>query len=133
MSVACLDSAARTAISQDGVSDELLSGGSACFRSTLVRTRSLTVSYYNKRLSLMRFLLSLTAGALLLCSSAQSADVHDAEDAAVARARLDIEKMRALVEAGALPRAQLERAEDALGDAQDMAVSSMEKCMWDSR
>jgi hypothetical protein len=70
----------------------------------------------------MRFLLSLTAGALLLCASAQSADVHDAEDPAVARARVDIEKMRGLVEAGALPRAQLERAEDALGDAQDMAV-----------
>jgi hypothetical protein len=35
---------------------------------------------------------------------------------------VDIEKMRGLVEAGALPRAQLERAEDALGDAQDMAV-----------
>jgi hypothetical protein len=70
----------------------------------------------------MRFLLSLTAAALFLCGSAQSAGLHDAEDPEVARARLDIEKMRALVEAGALPRAQLERAEDALGDAQDMAV-----------
>jgi hypothetical protein len=70
----------------------------------------------------MRFLLSLTAGALLLCVSAQSAALHDADDPDVARARIDIERMRALVEAGALPRAQLERAEDALGDAQDMAV-----------
>ena len=70
----------------------------------------------------MRFLLSLTAGTLLLCASAQSAGPHDAEDPNVARARVDIERMRALVEAGALPRAQLERAEDALGDAQDMAV-----------
>ena len=70
----------------------------------------------------MRFLLSLTAGALLLCASAQSAGQHDAEDPDVARARINIEKMRAMVEAGALPRAQLERAEDALGDAQDMAV-----------
>jgi multidrug resistance efflux pump len=63
----------------------------------------------------MRFLLSLTAGTLLLCASAQSAGPHDAEDPNVARARVDIERMRALVEAGALPRAQLERAEDALG------------------
>src|ERR1700735_2423923 len=70
----------------------------------------------------MRFLLSLTAGALLLCVSAQSAALHDADDPDVARARIDIERLRALVEAGALPRAQLERAEDALGDAQDMAV-----------
>ena len=70
----------------------------------------------------MRFLLSLTAGALLLCASAQSAGQHDAEDPDVARARINIEKIRAMVEAGALPRAQLERAEDALGDAQDMAV-----------
>jgi len=40
----------------------------------------------------------------------------------VLRARLAIERLRALVEAGALPRVQLEQAEDALGDAQDMAV-----------
>jgi hypothetical protein len=70
----------------------------------------------------MRFLLSLTAGALFLCASAHSAGLHDAEEPEVARARVNIEKMRALVEAGALPRAQLERAEDDLGDAQDMAV-----------
>jgi len=70
----------------------------------------------------MRFLLSLTAGTLLLCVSAHSAGPQDAEDPDVARARVNIEKMRTLVDAGALPRAQLERAEDALGDAQDMAV-----------
>jgi len=70
----------------------------------------------------MRFLLSFTAGAMLLCASAHSAGLHDAEDPDVARAKVNIEKMRALVDAGALPRAQLERAEDALGDAQDMAV-----------
>ena len=44
------------------------------------------------------------------------------EDPDVLRARLAIERLAALVEAGAIPRVQLEQAEDALGDAQDMAV-----------
>jgi hypothetical protein len=40
----------------------------------------------------------------------------------VLRARLDIQRLRALAEAGAIPRSQVEQAEDALGDAQDMSV-----------
>ena len=44
------------------------------------------------------------------------------EDPGVLRARIAIQRLRALVEAGAIPRVQLEQAEDALGDAQDMAV-----------
>jgi hypothetical protein len=44
------------------------------------------------------------------------------EDPDVLRARVAIQRLRALVEAGAIPRIQLEQAEDALGDAQDMAV-----------
>jgi hypothetical protein len=44
------------------------------------------------------------------------------EDPDVLRARLNIQRLRALVGAGAIPRVQLEQAEDALDDAQDMAV-----------
>ena len=44
------------------------------------------------------------------------------EDPDVLRARLGIQRLRALVDAGALPRIQLEEAEDALADAQDLAV-----------
>lgn len=69
----------------------------------------------------MRFLLSLTAGTLLLCASAPSAP-PEADDPGIARAKVELDKMRGLVEAGALPRAQLERAQDALGDAQDLVV-----------
>lgn len=63
----------------------------------------------------MRF----SPGLLLLCVScvfAQSAD-----DPEVARARAGIERLRSLVEAGALPRNQLEKAEETLADAQDEA------------
>jgi hypothetical protein len=40
----------------------------------------------------------------------------------VARAKAEVENARALVEAGALPRTQLEKAEEALADAQDAAI-----------
>jgi len=99
----------------------------------------------------MRFLLWLTVGSVLLCAAPQSPQqvteprpsftteprpsstteprpsgsgpsASGSEDPDVLRARLAIERLRALVEAGALPRVQLEQAEDALGDAQDMAV-----------
>ena len=115
MSVAFLDSAARTANSQDGdvASDECFLRCSVSRGSTFVRTRSLRVSYYNVMVSFMRFLLLLTAVTAGLCA---------AEDPDVLRARLGIERLRALVEAGALPRAQLEQAEDNLADAQDMAI-----------
>jgi hypothetical protein len=67
----------------------------------------------------MRFLLLLTVVPVLLVGQALS---PASEDADVLRARLAIQRLRALVEAGALPRVQLEQAEDALGDAQDLAV-----------
>jgi hypothetical protein len=81
----------------------------------------------------MRFLLLLTVCSILLCAAPQTppkveqasgsnSSASAVEDPDVLRARLNIERMRALVEAGALPRVQLEQAEDALGDAQDMAV-----------
>src|SRR3954470_12083527 len=39
----------------------------------------------------------------------------------VTRAKAEIEKLRALVQAGAAPRKQLERAEEQMADAQDAA------------
>ena len=76
----------------------------------------------------MRFLLLLTVASVLLCAPAvvgqalPPANPHATEDPDVLRARLAIQRLRALVDAGAIPRVQLEQAEDALGDAQDMAV-----------
>jgi hypothetical protein len=71
----------------------------------------------------MRFLLLLTVVPVLLPSMVLGQSLPPAsEDADVLRARLAIQRLRALVEAGALPRVQLEQAEDALGDAQDLAV-----------
>ena len=77
----------------------------------------------------MRFLLLLTVCSVLLHADGVPAEPQPLgsglpapEDADVLRARLAIQRIRALVEAGALPRVQLEQAEDALGDAQDMAV-----------
>src|SRR5713226_6811477 len=43
------------------------------------------------------------------------------EDPEVMRAKAGLDKLRALVEAGALPRAQLEKAEAAIADARDAA------------
>ncbi|MGI8991158.1 MAG: hypothetical protein ACR2I2_16465 [Bryobacteraceae bacterium] len=43
------------------------------------------------------------------------------EDPAVARAKANVEQMKALVESGALPRVRLARAEEAVADAQDVA------------
>lgn len=73
----------------------------------------------------MRFLILLTIGTVLLRAGPGQAPVSSApalEDPDVLRARLAIQRLRALVEAGAIPRVQLEQAEDALGDAKDMAV-----------
>src|SRR5580700_1163443 len=78
----------------------------------------------------MRFFLLLTVGSVLLpyalvgqaLPSADSQATVAPEDPDVLRARLAIERLRALVEAGAIPRVQLQQAEDLLGDAQDMAV-----------
>jgi len=45
-----------------------------------------------------------------------------AEDPEVARLRLEVERIRSLVQMGAAPRAQLQKAEDAVADAQDRAL-----------
>jgi hypothetical protein len=63
----------------------------------------------------MRFWLALAVCAG--CLYAQAAD-----DPEVIRAKAAIEKMRALVAAGALPRNQLGKAEDQMADAQDAAL-----------
>jgi hypothetical protein len=65
----------------------------------------------------MRVLISL----LVVCAWSAYAG-QDPEDAVVAQARAGIEKLRALVEAGAAPRAQLEKAEEGLADAEDAAI-----------
>jgi len=70
----------------------------------------------------MRLFLLVTFGAVLLAGQAVPLADPQAEDADVLRARLNIQRLRTLVEAGALPRVQLEQAEDALGDAQELSV-----------
>jgi hypothetical protein len=45
-----------------------------------------------------------------------------AEDPEVARARLEVDRVRGLVERGVLPRAQLGKAEEAVGEAQDRSL-----------
>ncbi|MFN7992275.1 MAG: hypothetical protein U0Q18_01655 [Bryobacteraceae bacterium] len=64
----------------------------------------------------MRFLLPF------LMVTALFSATPSAEDPEVIRARNAIERLRSLVEAGAIPRNQLEQAENALADAQDMAL-----------
>src|SRR5271157_2525104 len=64
----------------------------------------------------MRWRLGLV---LLVCAGAV-AQTNDAPE--VARAKEQAGKVRALVEAGAAPRAQLEKTEEALADAQDAAI-----------
>jgi hypothetical protein len=65
----------------------------------------------------MRFRLALT----LVVSAAALLAQSGGEDPEVVRARAGIDRLRALVEAGAAPSAQLARAEQALGDAEDAA------------
>src|SRR6266481_1176262 len=57
---------------------------------------------------------------LVLCAVCLCAQTN--QDPEVARAKAGIEKLRALVEAGAMPRKQLEKAEDAIADAEDAAL-----------
>jgi hypothetical protein len=57
---------------------------------------------------------------LLVCAGAVGGQTNDAPE--VARAQAEVQKQRALVEAGAAPRSQLEKAEEALSDAQDAAI-----------
>jgi hypothetical protein len=57
---------------------------------------------------------------LLVCVGAVGAQTNDVPE--VARAKAEVGKLRALVEAGVAPRAQLEKAEEAMADAQDAAI-----------
>jgi len=61
-------------------------------------------------------LLFVTLATVALCAA------PPADDPEVLRARLNIARLRALADAGAIPRAQVEKAEDDLADAQDLAV-----------
>jgi hypothetical protein len=54
---------------------------------------------------------------LVLCAIVLAAQT--AEDPEIARARMELNRVRALVESGALPRAQFQKAEEALADAGD--------------
>ena len=64
----------------------------------------------------MRFYLGLL---LLVCAAPLFAQIDD--DPEVTRAKAGLDRLRALVEAGALPRAQLQRAEEGIADAHDAA------------
>jgi len=56
----------------------------------------------------------------VVCAGAIGAQTNDAPE--VARAKAEVRNLRALVEAGVAPRAQLEKAEEAMADAQDAAI-----------
>jgi hypothetical protein len=62
--------------------------------------------------------------AVLVCAGAVWAQTPGAkpEDSEVARARLEVERLKGLVEMGAIPRAQLTKAEEAVGEARDSAL-----------
>src|SRR3954471_12438691 len=60
-------------------------------------------------------------GPILFVCVAMSAYAQGQDAPEVARAKAEIEKLRALVQAGAAPRNQLERAEEQMADAQDAA------------
>lgn len=63
---------------------------------------------------------SFSALLLLLCAGIVWPQT--AEDPDVMRARLELERVKGLVEMGAMPRAQLARAQDAVAEAQDQAL-----------
>jgi hypothetical protein len=65
-------------------------------------------------------MLRVLALLLLVCASCLFAQTEESPE--VARAKAGIEKLRALVEAGAASRAQLEKAESAIADAEDAAL-----------
>jgi len=60
--------------------------------------------------------------AVLWLAAAGCACAQTGNDPEVAQARAEIERVRSLVEAGAAPRLQLQKAEEGLADAQDAAV-----------
>jgi hypothetical protein len=59
--------------------------------------------------------------ALVVCAWLVSLHAQTADDPEVIQARASLEKLRALVAAGAAPRKQLEKAEEQMADAQDAA------------
>ena len=65
----------------------------------------------------MRFSWAL---ALLVCARCICA--QSPEDSEVARARLEVQRVKGLVEMGAMPRAQLAKAEEAVGEAEDRVL-----------
>jgi hypothetical protein len=58
--------------------------------------------------------------ALLVCVGVVGAQTDDVPE--VARAKAEVQRQRALVEAGAAPRTQLQKAEEAMADARDEAI-----------
>jgi hypothetical protein len=64
----------------------------------------------------------MRSSGLLLCLCAFLACAQTAEDPEIARARIELNRIKAFVETGALPRAQLQKAQDALDDATDAAT-----------
>jgi hypothetical protein len=61
----------------------------------------------------------ILTGMLFVCAACLMAQSEDSPE--IARAKASIEKLRTLVEAGAAPRMQLDRAEASLADAEDAA------------
>ncbi len=57
---------------------------------------------------------------LLVCAAAALAQISS--DPEVARAQIELNRIRAMVESGAYPRAQLQKAEQAVADAEDAAT-----------
>jgi hypothetical protein len=77
----------------------------------------------------MRFFLGslLLMGASVVCAQTLAKNADGLADgmgseADLARSRVALEKLRQLVDAGAAPRVELERAEEALSDAADFAI-----------
>ncbi len=70
----------------------------------------------------MQFLAALAIGVCAGVVAAPVLHAQDTENPEITRARAGIERLRALVEAGAAPRAELERAEEAIADAEDGAL-----------
>jgi hypothetical protein len=60
--------------------------------------------------------------ALLFLLAASLARAQNNGDPEVARVQAEVARLRVLVDAGAAPRLQLQKAEDAMGDAQDAAI-----------
>jgi len=69
----------------------------------------------------MRFFSGLMFLVCAACVCAQGVSVQSYDPPEVARAKAAIERLKSLVDAGAVPRMQLEKAESALGDAEDEA------------